>query len=179
MGRPKHVSRSAGAGRLEVRSTALANYAFWHLSTGVAPFYRNLLATPIAPNSPAPRPTARPGQPATLAHGMARCRRQYYLSKFFSDWTTCTIPGNPLIAFREVKNFVRARNRRQAANCALNMSAFSVQKRPLSAIDVQNRLGNMSDPPRKYLKYRQHRFERHGTGHQLLKDWTWTTDDDN
>jgi iron complex outermembrane receptor protein len=37
----------------------------------------------------------------------------------------------------------------------------------------------MSEPPRKFLKYRQHRFERHGTGHQLLKDWTWITDDDN
>src|SRR5216684_2667311 len=42
---------------------------------------------------------------------LAVCRRQYSLSKLFSDWTTCSIAGKPLIAFREVNNLVRARNR--------------------------------------------------------------------
>jgi hypothetical protein len=41
------------------------------------------------------------------------CRRQYSLSKFFSDWTTYTIAGKPLIAFRKVKQFAtRPRSRR-------------------------------------------------------------------
>jgi hypothetical protein len=36
-----------------------------------------------------------------------------------------------------IGQFGTRRNSRQAANCAPNMSAFSVQKPPLSAIDVQ------------------------------------------
>jgi hypothetical protein len=36
----------------------------------------------------------------------------------------------------------------------------------------------MNDPPCKCMKFRQHRFGRHGTGHQLLKDWTQNTDVD-
>jgi hypothetical protein len=85
---------------------------------------------------------------------------------------------------------------RQAANCALNMSAFSVQKRPLSAIDVQNR--GMCSRIRAIL-HRRFRLKppsrRHSTvesrqryppalvracasGQKLLKYWTHTSDVD-
>jgi hypothetical protein len=46
--------------------------------------------------------------PLKLLEEIRACRRQYSLSKFFSDWTTCTIAGKPLIALRELSNLVRA-----------------------------------------------------------------------
>ena len=78
----------------------------------------------------------------------------------------------------EVRRFAASSKNPTAVNGTPNMSAFSVQKHPLSAIDVQIRARYLYSSLRKPMNSVRRRSSRNYFGHQLQKDWTRTTDVD-